>query len=145
MNFVRPAVVLMCAGLLAADAPEGKSGAETIKGIWSPVSMIYCGIRVPDDPTSGPLFTAFDGKSFVQRKGIAILQEGTYSIDSGKTPKTIDFQIEKGDDAGKKQLGIYTFDGDNLKICLAKPGASRRPKMFDGAESWLVVSRRYRP
>ena len=75
--------------------------------------MTFNGAKIPDDPTAGPQLTAFDGKEYVQRKGQTIIEEGSYEVDPSKTPRSIDFVIKKGPDAGKRQLGIYELDGQH--------------------------------
>jgi len=55
------------------------------------------------------------------------------TIDPTKTPKTIDYEMKEGVNAGKTQLGIYEFEGDKFRSCFAAPGADR-PKEFKGGE-----------
>ena len=39
-------------------------------------------------------------------------------------------EFEKKEYIGKTALGIYAFDGDNLKWCSNEPGGAGRPKAF---------------
>src|SRR4051794_17911129 len=121
MRSTRTPALLTLAALLLVAADKG---ADPVRGIWLPTSQTLNGLRVPDDRTSGATLTAYDGKSFVQRHGIEIVEEGTYTVDPTQSPATIDLVIEKGQDAGKRQLGIFKVDGDStLTVCLAAPGA----------------------
>ena len=84
----------------------------------------------------------FDDKTYTNMVAKEAIEEGTYTIDASKTPKTIDFEIKKGRDEGKKQLGIYKIDGEKIAFVLAAPGATTRPKSFmvDPAESLIEVA-----
>jgi uncharacterized protein (TIGR03067 family) len=47
------------------------------------------------------------------------------TVDPGKKPKTIDYDVTDGFFKGKKQLGLYEIDGDTAKFCFANPDAER--------------------
>jgi uncharacterized protein (TIGR03067 family) len=67
-----------------------------------------------------------------------------YKVDPAKKPKAIDIKNEKGD---KTSPGIYSLDGDTLKICTDKPGAER-PTEFatkPGTELNVIVLKRVKP
>jgi uncharacterized protein (TIGR03067 family) len=54
---------------------------------------------------------------------------GTFVLDPGKKPKTIDIKFTEGPEKGNTSLGIYELDGDTLKICLTIT-AKDRPTEF---------------
>ncbi len=143
MTLARVAVVALSA--LAASPALGQDAADGIKGIWAVQSLSFDGVKVPDDPTAGPQLTAFDGAQYVQRKGQTITEEGSYEIDPSKSPRTIDFLIKKGGDAGKRQLGIYEVEGNTLRVCMAEPGSKKRPRTFEAPKTVVVVNARFRP
>lgn len=147
MPRTRPMLVALTTCLaLAASTSRGQDTADALKGIWAVESLTFNGVRIPDDPTAGPQLTAYDGAQYVQRKGLTIVEEGSYKIDASKTPRAIDLVITKGPDAGKRQLGIYEVDGDTLRVCLAEPGSGKRPRSFDTSAGHLVVvNTRFRP
>ena len=123
MKALSAAIVMTCLGTLApASEPDGRG--DVIKGIWATVSVTAGGVKQPDDPTGGPSLTAYDGTNYVQRKGLDVIEEGSYLVDPTKNPATIDFLVTKGPDAGKTQLGIYKLDGSTLKNWL-RPGGPR--------------------
>jgi len=67
-----------------------------------------------------------------------------FTNDASKSPKTIDYVNTHGTNKGKSQLGIYEFDGDLLRVCVAAPG-SARPQKFEslrGSGMTLTVWRR---
>jgi uncharacterized protein (TIGR03067 family) len=116
-------ILSLSAGLRAADDPEKTKGdADAIKGTWQ---ITLAGAGANDD------WITFDGKTYVQKHGAEVVEEGEYVLDPAKSPKAIDFLIKKGDAAGKKQLAVYELDGDALKVCTAEPGDEERPKALE--------------
>lgn len=143
MKLQRLSAVLTVFVLLGAGEAEKPSG-DAVKGFWATTSLSYNGKPVPIDPIVGPLVTAFDGASYLQKVGADIVEEGTYTINSAVSPATIDLIATSGPNAGKTQLGIYECTGDTLKLCLNLPGVSRRPKVFEGTGGQtLVVTRKF--
>ena len=52
------------------------------------------------------------------------------TFDDSKSPKTIDFDIKKGNDEGKKQVGIFKIEEDKVTMVLGMPGEKDRPTSF---------------
>jgi hypothetical protein len=67
------------------------------------------------------------------------LQIGGMKLDPTKTPKTVNVTIGQGPQKGDTYLGIYSLEGDTLRISLDLLSQSR-PKDFDGGEGKLVMS-----
>jgi uncharacterized protein (TIGR03067 family) len=125
MRLTAAFVVLCAAGILAADDTK-KDDAEAIKGKWKAVSISMGGEPQADELVKN--FTLnFESKDYTNSVG-DMVEEGSYSIDSTKSPKTIDFDIKKGPDEGKKQLGVYKLDGDKLTFVVSAAGSTDRPK-----------------
>ena len=61
--------------------------------------------------------------------GPQVMMQMEFTNDSSKSPKTIDYVNTAGANKGKSQSGIYEFESDRLKICVAAPDAAR-PKQF---------------
>lgn len=81
-------------------------------------------------------------KSMLPKEAAAIVEkglEGIYHLDSTKSPKTIDI-ITLGE-ARKTGLGLYTLDGDTLKLCLSidPEKVSERPTEFVSKAGVLQV------
>jgi uncharacterized protein (TIGR03067 family) len=53
-----------------------------------------------------------------------------FTSDSSKSPAAIDYVNTAGSNKGKTQFGIYAFEGDELRVCMAAPG-SARPARFE--------------
>jgi uncharacterized protein (TIGR03067 family) len=127
MRLASMLLVLTAAGFLATDDP--KKDADSLKGKWAAVSLSVGGQSQPDDYVKAFKLN-FDEKTYTNLVKEEVVEEGGYTIDPGKSPKTIDFEIKKGQDQGKKQLGIYKLEGGKLTIVASKAGASERPKSF---------------
>jgi uncharacterized protein (TIGR03067 family) len=65
---------------------------------------------------------------------------GTYTLDTSKTPVTIDMKAKGGTYDGKTLLGIVKVDGETMTICFAEPGKDRPTKFESTAGSGLVLA-----
>lgn len=54
-----------------------------------------------------------------------LLMQAKFSLLADHQPKWINYQVIKGANTGKTQLGIYEFDGETVKFCFASPGMAR--------------------
>jgi uncharacterized protein (TIGR03067 family) len=61
--------------------------------------------------------------------GPQLMMKMEFTSDASKAPKTIDYVNTAGMNKGKSQQGIYEFEGELLKICVAAPGKPR-PTQF---------------
>ena len=57
--------------------------------------------------------------------GPQVMLQVEFTSDASKSPKTIDYFNTAGTNKGKSQSGIYEFDGELLKFCIAGPGNAR--------------------
>ncbi len=147
MQIAKTVLLLSVIGLIAADEPKKKDPAESLKGNWSIVSMKLDGQSAPEEVVKN-FRCHFEEKTYNNTIGGEVIEEGSYTMDASKTPKTIDFDIKKGHDQGKKQLGIYKLDGDKLTLVLTEPGSTTRPKSFKaeaGDSLAEVVLQRVKP
>jgi uncharacterized protein (TIGR03067 family) len=124
--------MLAAISFVAADEPK-KDDTPSLKGNWTTVSIKVGGQEAPAGEAEKMKFS-FDDKSYTNSYGDQ-LEEGGYTVDASKTPNTIDFDIKKGPDAGKKQLGIFKLDGDKLTIVVAQAGSTERPKLLKPEDS----------
>jgi uncharacterized protein (TIGR03067 family) len=61
--------------------------------------------------------------------GPQVMMQMEFTSDSSQTPEAIDYQNTAGSNQGKRQHGIYEFEGGLLKICVSAPGDAR-PAQF---------------
>jgi uncharacterized protein (TIGR03067 family) len=137
MRYLIAAFVVCAIAFVAADEPK-KKVATTLKGKWSLVSVSHGGKAAPADVIKDFKFT-FEEKTYNNVMNGETLQEGEYKFDDGKSPKTIDFDIKKGHNEGKKQVGIFKIEDDKITIVLAEPDATDRPTSFEVKEGSNVI------
>jgi uncharacterized protein (TIGR03067 family) len=92
------------------------------------VSAIMDG--VPMDPSAVEWVKRIThGSETTVYAGPQVMMKMEFTSDASKAPKTIDYFNTAGSNKGKSQQGIYAFEGDLLKICVAAPG-KLRPTQF---------------
>jgi uncharacterized protein (TIGR03067 family) len=137
MRLAIAALLLSSVGFAADDEPK-RNVAEALKGSWSAVSFKEGGRSAPDDLIK-KLKRSFDGKNYTNTVDGQVIEEGGYTIDATKTPKTIDFDIRRGAGQGKKQLAIFQIEGDKLTLIVAESGSTDRPKSMNPEKTEPVV------
>jgi len=122
----REALQLAAAPVLALLLAD--KDTDTLQGTWLATAAERDG-KAADD-VKGHVLT-FKGDKFVIKLKDKVLFEGTFSIDAGKKPATIDFKHTDGKLKGKTWKGIYQVDGDALKTCDNAPDLDKdRPTEF---------------
>lgn len=96
-----------------------------IEGTWKAVSIEINGTAIPaGDVAKIRIENGRDGEWTVLLDG-AEVAEGTSTIDPTVTPKTIDFKITRGNDAGRETYGIYEITDTTRRLCIAEAGRPR--------------------
>jgi RNA polymerase sigma factor (sigma-70 family) len=125
----------------AKDKPkEGKRGAdkEAIQGAWQTTAVEANG---KDTPEKARAFKEIGASKWVFSADKVTYQLGgkempaAYTIDPSKTPKQIDLRPEEG----RPGLGIYSLEGDVLKLCLPGPGGDARPTELEADEAGKTI------
>jgi len=129
------AVPAIAYGCEADDQPTPVQGQDAnqdlqkLQGVWRIVTVECKGKDLAD------WVKDVSPKFIFNKDGYVITAEA--NSESGKIKlactrklRTIDFQINDGNDHGKHQLGIYQLNGDDLKICVAVAGTPDRPTEF---------------
>jgi uncharacterized protein (TIGR03067 family) len=114
----------------AEQAQKGKPGKgeeAALRGAWTAVSGESGGRAVPAEAVKGYRLTFVDGKVTVQFAGQS--KQGTFKLDPAAKPKTIDLDLDGG-----AAVGIYSLDGDALKLCFTEGGKEARPSEFSTKE-----------
>lgn len=132
---------------VATKAEAIRADHLAIEGEWRAVSIEVNGNAVGADALAKIVVeNGRDGEWTLLVDG-AEIAEGTSTIDPTVTPKTIDFKVSKGNDAGRETFGIYELSGKTRRICYAEPGR-QRPSDFSapaGSGRVLAVFERIEP
>jgi uncharacterized protein (TIGR03067 family) len=117
-----------------AGEPADALKAELAKftGEWTMVSGEINGQAVPEQMRSQFKRIATGDETLVML-GESTFMRAKFAVDPAKKPKAIDYTMLEGPNKGQKQLGIYEFDGENLKFCFASAG-KERPTEFTSPE-----------
>jgi uncharacterized protein (TIGR03067 family) len=111
----------------ADDKDEVKKEFERFQGTWAFESVTVEGEAAPAESLKGAKLV-IKGDKFTAHEGKEVLH-GTFTVDPGKNPKTLDVTFSDGPDKGKTMHGIYELTGDTYKVCIGMPG-KERPKEF---------------
>jgi uncharacterized protein (TIGR03067 family) len=115
--------------LAEPGAPASPPGpAATFEGEWNLVSAIMDG-NAMDPSVAQWVKRVTKGNQTTVLAGKQTMLKVEFSFNPSPSPKTIDYLNLAGANKGKTQYGIYEFDGDALKFCVAAPGAPR-PTQF---------------
>src|SRR5262249_44728220 len=101
------------------------------EGEWQMVSGVMNGIPMAESDVQWVKRVTAGNETTVYA-GPQSLMKFEFSSDSSKSPKTIDYINTAGANKGKAQQGIFEYEGDLLRICVAAPGR-KRPERFESA------------
>jgi uncharacterized protein (TIGR03067 family) len=130
---LRLLAVTAAALLLApAGAQEGdvKKELEKLAGTWKIAKFESADKPPPPEEVREKMRLVFAGEKITVMVDGKQVDETTFKIDPSKSPRHIDIVSSgKGPNKGKSAAGIYTLEGNTLKICSGEPG-SKRPTEF---------------
>jgi uncharacterized protein (TIGR03067 family) len=109
-----------------------------IRGRWEVVASTFNGTTFTH--CKGRVLIFNDGEISTEYDDVSV-RAVEYTVDVAADPNRIDL-IQ--DDAGKKALGIYSIEKDELRLCYGEPGAEH-PAKFEskpGDRVFLVVLKR---
>jgi RNA polymerase sigma factor (sigma-70 family) len=147
------AVVVTGAGVAAVvpraladgdDATKVKAELKKFQGTWVDVYAEKAGEKLEK---VGEHQLKFDGETFSVADHGHVEEKGTIKLNPTKNPREIDLRFQGGGNEEKVVLGIYTWDGENLKLCWGEPGGGTRPTEFTTTPEggFLVVVKRQEP
>jgi uncharacterized protein (TIGR03067 family) len=120
----------------------GDKDRKPMQGKWEVVSIVS---KVgKEEPKPGQILFIVEGGKIINKEGMTITGEATFTLDSSKSPKTIDLKATSGDDKGKIFLGIYELIGPDFKLCLGPPNAARPTEFTAQPNQSLIVMRRWK-
>lgn len=121
----------ICTLVLLAGAEPRQSDTQKelakLKGKWTVVTMVTNGKDDPDATKHGITFDG-DAVTIEQPSGES---KGTCVLDPTKDPKHIDLKPTEDPDAVLH--GIYSLNGDELKVCVCA-ASGERPTKFESKE-----------
>jgi uncharacterized protein (TIGR03067 family) len=107
-----------------ADADAVQKDLAQLQGEWSMASGSRDGQTLQGDTLKGSKRVC-KGDETTVTVGEQILMKAKFTLDPSTKPRSIDYQVTGGPNAGKTQLGIYELDGDTVKFCFSTPGNDR--------------------
>jgi internalin A len=142
----RFAWVVLIPLLVAAASPQdeaAKKDLQAMQGSWTVLTYVAGGRpALRSDMSQMKLSVKDNVSTFVQPKKTS---HGKYTLDPSKNPKWIDIELTDGPDKGKKKLGLYAFENDQLKICVAGVGAHRPTELSAGSDTTMETWERAEP
>lgn len=119
---------------------EDKKKVETLKkerqrfqGTWKVVEYVTGGEPLPEEQVKA-MQTVFAGDRMTISLSMSeSKREYTLTLDPGKKPAELEATLDIAKIKAKIRPGmpgIYEFEGDTLKLCLARLGGKIRPKEF---------------
>lgn len=131
------ALLLLC---LLAGAVHADDLAD-LQGNWVCKTLVFDGKELPPQAASANTLLITGDKYSVSEEGRGEVEAGTIVVDATKTPKTVDFKIEKAPTAaGKTQLGVYTLENGTFTYTVVEPGKADRPKEVKGGKDVMHVA-----
>ena len=85
------------------------------------------------------------GSQYTLNSGTGESVQGIQTVDTTKSPKTIDATDGSGRNKGKTILGIYEIKGDEFKVSFSMPGKPRPTKFTtekDESGQWVHIWKR---
>ena len=119
VRIILAAVVPFTLGAVSADSELGR-----MQGQWTMASGQIDGVAVPPQ-TAKTSRRVQKGPALKITVAGQLYLEAKVTLDPSKDPRRIDYDLTAGRGAGKKQLGIYAWDGEKLKVCFGEPGGER--------------------
>ena len=115
---------LLLASARGEDAMAAKKDLMRLQGEWQMVGGTNGGQLLPPAMVKSSKRVCKADETTVMVGG-ELFMKARFTLDPAKEPKSIDYQVTGGPNAGKTQLGIYEIAGDTVKFCFAAPGGER--------------------
>jgi uncharacterized protein (TIGR03067 family) len=126
--------------LAGAQEEATKKDLEQIQGTWRLVSREKDGKADAADTIKDFLMINEGNKFTFKGTSGAGATKGTFTLDATKKPKAMDRTPGDGPQKGKTLLGIYSLEGDTLKICVSLAGKERPGEFATAPKSGLLLS-----
>jgi len=121
-------------GGFAADEPDD---IKLLAGTWKPKEANLGDNKI--DPMVLEMATVvYAGDKYTVKIGDKE-EQGSFTLDPKKTPKTMDIFPTSGDNNGKTLLAVYELTGDKLTICYSLTPTVRPDDFSPDSNTLLVV------
>lgn len=116
--------------LVATDnsPDQAKKDRERLQGAWVMAALEVDGKLVPADKLKDTTLLIKGNKYITRVKDRQF--ETTFTLDPGKSPRAIDMVFTDGANKGQVLKGIYSVEGDTLKVCRGLQPKQDRPTQF---------------
>ena len=115
---------------------EDQNDQKVLAGAWKPLEANLGG-NIIDAMLLETAKVVYEADKYTATVGEKT-EQGSFTLDPKKTPKTMDIFPTSGDNNGKTLLAIYQVEGDNLTICYSLTPATR-PEEFKPLSNTLLV------
>jgi uncharacterized protein (TIGR03067 family) len=127
------AAVMVLMGLSLTALAGGADDLKAMQGQWSLTIVERDGKPAGDELKTIRLVMLIAGNDYRVLADDKVIGGGTFTLDSRKSPPTIDTRISEGPNKGVVEKGIYKIEGDRMVAVFASPGKAR-PTAFTTKE-----------
>jgi uncharacterized protein (TIGR03067 family) len=123
-------IALLATRLMGGEPPKQdavRKDRDGIQGTWKIVALEADGKQAPAEIVAA-LKLVFKGDSLTFTPGEPGFSNYNYKLDPTTTPARFDMTHADGPKQGESDKGIYSLEGNHLRICFGK--ANTRPKGF---------------
>jgi uncharacterized protein (TIGR03067 family) len=128
------------AGMAAVAGDAAKKDLAAMQGVWKVVELAEKGAQLPDKELK-PVQMVIDGPMMTLSDDGKFREEVILRLDPSQKLKAVDLVYTKGPNLGKLERGIYSIEGDVLKICVNETKDGARPTAFLSTKdnNWSVA------
>lgn len=112
---------------VAASAPAGdaaRGDLDAWQGRWQVSAFTECGRDIAADELTRLAVTIERDRLTVTRSEQAVA-DFAFKLNTGTTPRTVDFTHTQGAHKGRVMKGIYKLASDELTLCIDEEGRDR--------------------
>ena len=138
-------VALAITAATAIGAEKNAAGDDkALNGIWSPTEAVLGGVPLPL-PALKKITLRIDGAKYeVKVEGETEPDQGTSTLNTNTSPKTMTIASTNGPNRGKTFPAIYELQDDTLRVCYDLSGKKHPTdfKSVKGTQLYLVTYKR---
>jgi uncharacterized protein (TIGR03067 family) len=114
MKYVAGLVIVAIASVAWCADSKTKDDSG-VNGVWALTSGVKGGEAMPAEALKAVHLLLRDGKYHAKIGNV--VDTGTYTVDTSKSPKTLTLTGTNGPNKGKTMLAIFEVEGTTLKVC----------------------------